>query len=219
MLEARFQQAAHGFNKLTAVRSEAGAWRRCTAGETPHGIVARVYGTDTFSIVTNGELDGLENLPTGGTYAVGTNGDMVVSATGIVARVVRSTTLLIDLSSTATGTSTDLSGINSALSDLTSDLSDLSATVATKADASTTITGIFSVTGGGYLTANRTLQLLNDAPNPGTKQYYGTATTGVKGWFPLVSGPQTPFNRHSAGYTVQAPVDFNGTVARSCLGL
>ena len=118
MNDARFQQTAHGFTKLTAVRSEEGAWRRCVAGETPHAIVARVFGIDTFAIVTNGELDGLENLTAGATYGVGTNGDLQVGVTPVVARVVRSTTLLIDLSVAASGGTTDLSGINAAIADL-----------------------------------------------------------------------------------------------------
>lgn len=220
MIDARFQQTAHGFVKLTAVRSEAGAWRRCVAGETPHAIVARVMGIDTFSIVTNGELDGLDGLAAGATYGVGLNGLLEVGRTPIVARVVRSTTLLVDLSAASTtSAATDLSGINSAILTLQGSLSALTTAVGTKADNTISITGQFSVTGGGDLTANRQLRLVNDSPNPGYAQYYGTNFRGTKGWFPLVSGPQPLFDRHSAGYTVQMPRDFNGIAARSALGI
>ena len=118
MNDARFQQTAHGFTKLTAVRSEAGAWRRCVAGEAPHAIVARVMGLDTFSIVTNGELDGLDALTAGATYGVGTNGDLQVGLSPTVARVVRSTAILVDLSTATASGSSDLSAINAAIAAL-----------------------------------------------------------------------------------------------------
>lgn len=45
-----------------------------------------------------------------------------------------------------------------------------------------TVTGITSVSGGGALNQDLTFQLLNDIANPGTLQYYGTNSAGVKGW-------------------------------------
>lgn len=42
-----------------------------------------------------------------------------------------------------------------------------------------------SLQGGGSLAADRTLQLVNDAPSPGVLHYYGTGGTGIKGFFPL----------------------------------
>jgi hypothetical protein len=39
-----------------------------------------------------------------------------------------------------------------------------------------------SVTGGGDLTADRTLSLVNDAATPGANKVYGTDGTGAKGW-------------------------------------
>lgn len=42
-----------------------------------------------------------------------------------------------------------------------------------------------SLTGGGDLSANRTLTLLNDVLTPGNSYYYGTNSTGAKGWFLL----------------------------------
>jgi len=122
--DARFQQTAHGFTKLTAVRSEAGAWRRCVTGEAPHAIVARVMGLDTFSIVTNGELDGLDALTAGATYGVGTNGDLQTGITPTVARVVRSTTILVDLSVATTSTASELSALSAAIAALQSEVAE-----------------------------------------------------------------------------------------------
>jgi hypothetical protein len=42
-----------------------------------------------------------------------------------------------------------------------------------------------SLTGGGNLSADRTLQLVNDITSPGNNQYYGTNSSGVKGYFPI----------------------------------
>jgi hypothetical protein len=39
-----------------------------------------------------------------------------------------------------------------------------------------------SITGGGDLSADRTLQLSGDAASPGNNQVYGTNGSGVKGW-------------------------------------
>ena len=50
-----------------------------------------------------------------------------------------------------------------------------------------TINTSFSITGGGDLTTNRTLSLVNDQANPGPSKYYGTDSSGVKGWYPTFS--------------------------------
>ena len=178
-------------------------------------------GIDTFSVVTNGELDGLDGLTSGATYGVGVNGTLTIGASPVVARVVRSTTVLVDFSVAAASTSVDLSGINSAILTIQGTLTALTASVATKADSSITVTGQFSVTGGGDLTANRQLRLINDVTTPGVSKYYGTNNVGTRGWFALtsVSGPQAIFNRHSAGVTVQIPRDFTGIASRSCMGM
>ena len=46
-----------------------------------------------------------------------------------------------------------------------------------------TITGTNSVTGGGDLSGNRTLQLSGDVASPGNTMLYGTNASGVKGWY------------------------------------
>lgn len=56
------------------------------------------------------------------------------------------------------------------------------------ASPSITVTGTVSLTGGGDLTANRTLSLVNDNATPGNSFYYGTDATGAKGYYALPSG-------------------------------
>lgn len=46
----------------------------------------------------------------------------------------------------------------------------------------TTVTGVNSISGGGDLSANRTLQLVNDTATPGNNKYYGTDGSGSRGW-------------------------------------
>jgi hypothetical protein len=45
-----------------------------------------------------------------------------------------------------------------------------------------------SITGGGNLSADRTLQLVNDNASPGNSFYYGTNGSGTKGFFALPTG-------------------------------
>ncbi|CAG5072881.1 hypothetical protein DYBT9623_04421 [Dyadobacter sp. CECT 9623] len=44
------------------------------------------------------------------------------------------------------------------------------------------ITGQVSLSGGGTLSSNRTITLLNDSENPGANKLYGTNGAGTKGW-------------------------------------
>lgn len=62
---------------------------------------------------------------------------------------------------------------------------------ASSAGSTITITGVNSVAGGGDLSANRTLQLVNDSATPGNNYYYGTNGSGTKGWFAITSAPDT----------------------------
>lgn len=57
-----------------------------------------------------------------------------------------------------------------------------------KAASATTVTGATSLTGGGDLSANRTISLVNDTASPGASKYYGTNSGGSKGYFTLPSG-------------------------------
>jgi hypothetical protein len=51
-----------------------------------------------------------------------------------------------------------------------------------------TITGTGSLAGGGTLAANRTVSLVNDSVSPGALRYYGTSSTGTKGFHLLPEG-------------------------------
>lgn len=51
-----------------------------------------------------------------------------------------------------------------------------------------TVTGATSLTGGGDLTTNRTLSLVNDSASPGNNKYYGTNGLGTKGYHDVPSG-------------------------------
>lgn len=58
-------------------------------------------------------------------------------------------------------------------------------------DAVTTarqILTLHSVTGGGDLSANRTLSLVNDVASPGNNMLYGTNGSGTRGWYAIPSG-------------------------------
>lgn len=101
--------------------------------------------------------------------------------------------------STATQAALDAKADDSALTAHTSDTttvhgiadtSDLvvTADIASKVDDTITVTGTNSLSGGGDLSANRTLSLVNDAATPGNDKYYGTDSGGAKGYFDLPSG-------------------------------
>ena len=46
----------------------------------------------------------------------------------------------------------------------------------------------YSLTGGGDLSADRTLSLVNDVASPGNNKVYGTDGAGVRGWYTASSG-------------------------------
>lgn len=68
-----------------------------------------------------------------------------------------------------------------------SKINNLSTDLSNKADTSTTVTGTGSLNGGGDLSANRTLALVNDNASPGNNYYYGTDASGNKGYHALSS--------------------------------
>lgn len=53
-----------------------------------------------------------------------------------------------------------------------------------------TVTGINSISGGGPLSSNLTFELVGDLPSPGVLYYYGTDSSGAKGWhsFSVIGG-------------------------------
>lgn len=71
------------------------------------------------------------------------------------------------------------------------DTTGLQAALDGKADETVTVSGSTSLTGGGDLTANRTISLVGDAATPGNSRYYGTDGAGAKGFHPLPAGDPT----------------------------
>lgn len=58
--------------------------------------------------------------------------------------------------------------------------------------ASRKVVGGNSLAGGGDLTADRTITLLNDNASPGNNKVYGTNGSGTKGWFAAAAGLTSP---------------------------
>jgi len=79
------------------------------------------------------------------------------------------------------------------------------------------ILGGNSVAGGGDLTADRTLTLVNDASAPGNLQYYGTDGAGAKGFHSLPPSSASPLTTKGdlwgfSGVDARIPVGANGYV-------
>lgn len=58
-----------------------------------------------------------------------------------------------------------------------------------------------SLTGGGDLSADLSLSLVNDNASPGLTFYYGTDASGVKGFFALTAGTTSPLTTKGDVYT------------------
>lgn len=94
----------------------------------------------------------------------------------------------------------DIDGLGSALDSRaaaahghsTGDISGLDAALAAKAPAARSIATTGSLTGGGDLSANRSLSLSGDETSPGNDKYYGTDAGGMKGFHPLPTVPDIP---------------------------
>jgi len=89
-----------------------------------------------------------------------------------------------------------------------SKIANLTSDLAGKASTGTTVTGATSLTGGGDLSANRSISLVNDLATPGNNQYYGTDGTGTKGYHGIPSAPDATAG--SKGI-VQLAGDLSGT--------
>lgn len=63
-----------------------------------------------------------------------------------------------------------------------SDVTNLVSDLAAKAPGTRSIATQHSLTGGGNLTADRTLSLVSDSATPGNNKVYGTDGAGAKGW-------------------------------------
>ena len=93
-------------------------------------------------------------------------------------------------------------------------ITDLAATLAAYTPATRSVTGTGSLTGGGNLSADRTLQLTGDTDAPGNGKYYGTNGSGDKGFYDLPAGADaaavtvdTAANTLVTGATVEAALE------------
>lgn len=113
----------------------------------------------------------------------------------------------------------DKTGVGLANVDNTSDLSKPISTATqtalnAKANSATqVITTGGSLTGGGDLTASRTLALSGDAATPGNSMYYGTNSSGTKGFYALPAGSATPVATTTTTGTVTLAGDLGGSGA------
>jgi len=74
-----------------------------------------------------------------------------------------------------------------------------------------------SLVGGGDLSANRTLQLVNDVSNPGNSYYYGTNSSGVKGWYTIPTSTATAANTGSGQQWLVTPVSGSNFVFKTAV--
>ena len=86
------------------------------------------------------------------------------------------------------------------------------------------INTVKSLTGGGTLTANLTLELVNDSSSPGNSHFYGTDGSGAKGWYALsafgggtvtsvdVSGGTTGLTTTGGPITASGVIALGGTL-------
>ncbi len=80
---------------------------------------------------------------------------------------------------------TSVAGKTGVVTLVEADVASLTTDLAAKAATATQIATTNSLTGGGDLTASRTLSLVNDSASPGNSKYYGTNGSGTKGYFAL----------------------------------
>ena len=81
-----------------------------------------------------------------------------------------------------------------------------------------TVTGIYSISGGGALSSNVQLSLINDTTSPGNAKYYGTDSTGAKGWYQLGQGGTVQQIDTGTGLT-GGPITVTGTISIANTGV
>jgi hypothetical protein len=81
-----------------------------------------------------------------------------------------------------------------------------------------TVTGQYSIVGGGALSSNVQLYLDGDASAPGGSKYYGTDATGTKGWFAIGSGGTVTQINTGTGLT-GGPIVTTGTISIANTGV
>ena len=163
-------------------------------------VSAGSYGatnkSPTFTVDAQGRLTAAANAtitpasigaPSGSGTSSGTNtGDQ--DLTGLVPKT--TTVNGHALTGNVNVTPTDLSLVIGTNTEAWSANLDAWSAIATSSKAATSrnISTIDSVTGGGDLSADRSISLVNDTASPGASKYYGTDGSSTRGYFALPSG-------------------------------
>lgn len=166
-------------------------------------LTQTAYGTSTTRsidagngiTVTNG--DGVSGNPT-----------VAITNTGVTAGGYGSSTKIPVMTVNAQGQITSISDTDPSITwaEITATPTTLAGYGITDAVPNTrTVTGQYSIDGGGPLSSNITLNLVGDTSAPGNGKYYGTDNTGTRGWYALSGGGSVT----SVGLTM--PADFTVT--------
>ena len=181
------------------------------AGLGTVGIISRTsYGTYVTSTITAGTALTIANgNGTAGNPTIRLNDTAVIpsnygSPTTIPVLTVdqqgrittAGTTYISPVWSNVTGTPTTLSGYG----------------ITDAVPNTRTVTGLYSVSGGGPLSSNIQLSLVGDSNAPGLNRFYGTDGSGTKGWFPLSGGGSVQEIDTGTGLT-GGPITIIGTIS------
>lgn len=120
-------------------------------------------------------------------HALSTNVSVTASDVGLGS--VDNTSDATKNSASVTLTNKTISGSSNTLSNIAqSSVSNLTTDLGNKVNTTLSVSGASSLTGGGSLTTDRTITLINDSATPGNDKYYGTNGSGTKGYYDLPTG-------------------------------
>ena len=177
-------------------------------------FVQTAYGTSTTRSITAGTGMSVSNG-----NGISGNPTVSISNTGVVAGEYGSATQIPTFIVNAQGQITSIGQNIPSVpwSQITSTPTTLAGYGITDAVPNTrTVSGQYSITGGGALSSNITLNLVGDTSAPGLSKYYGTDNSGIRGWYTLSGGGSVT----SVGLSMPAdfsvassPITSSGTLA------